>query len=81
MRSPGEVAVGDTNNSAFPKELQSKWIRIPADLKPPELDQVLEMLAELYEVYYRHDSDVTRHRADVETALGRLMMMYNAYLD
>jgi len=65
----------------FPTEQQEKWLRIPTDGPLPGQDQVMEMLAELYEVYYRQDSDVARHRTDIETALGRLMMMYNAYLD
>ena len=44
-------------------------------------DAVLQCAAELYEIYYRNDSDVIRHRQDVENALARLMQAYDAFLD
>ena len=44
-------------------------------------DETMKALAELYEIYYRRDSDVGRHRTDVENALLRLMIAYNGYLN
>lgn len=44
-------------------------------------EEVQKALAELYEAFYRVTSDVIRYRADVEAALARLMVAYNAWLN
>ena len=43
-------------------------------------NDVMKALSELYEAYYRSTGDAAQQRADVELALQRLMIAYNAYL-
>lgn len=43
-------------------------------------DRTWARLAELYDAYYRVDSDVVRQRQDVEEHLVALMAAYNAWL-
>ena len=43
-------------------------------------EDVQKALAELHSLYYQLTSDIARHRKDVEEALERLMVAYDAYL-
>ena len=45
-----------------------------------QIDEILELVSQLYSVYYRRDSDVARHRLEIEVALNRLMIAWNGYL-
>lgn len=45
-----------------------------------QIDHILTLVSQLYETYYRMDSDVTRHRLDVEIALEHLMNAWNILL-
>ena len=45
------------------------------------MDKILKLVGELYEAYYRADSDVTRQRAEVEEALARLVQAWKQCWD
>lgn len=44
------------------------------------MDEVMQALSALYNVYYASHGDVVRWRADVEEALAHLMVAYNKYM-
>jgi len=45
-----------------------------------QIDHILTCVSQLYEVYYRPGSNVTRHRLDVEIALESLMTAWDQFL-
>ena len=47
----------------------------------PEISKVLEAVSDLYGVYFRADSDVARHRIDIESCLADLMQAWDRYLN
>lgn len=78
---PDYNAIEDYNIMGIPvrldQTLPENTVRITND---DDLSPTLQALSTLHEVYYKRDSNVHRHRQEVEECLWRLMLEYDRYL-